>query len=690
MRKRLKDLSNSKWVERISYLLRSGSDLIVIILMILIIGVMVISVPTWILDILLSLNIGISVSVLISSFHLRRAVNISTFPSILLLTTLFRISLNISTTRLILLDAYAGRVINAFGNFVVAGNFAVGAVIFIIITVVQFIVIAKGAERVAEVSARFALDAMPGKQMSIDADMRAGIIDAEQAKRMRNELDKESQFYGAMDGAMKFIKGDVIAGIVITLVNMVAGLLIGIISKGMSLADAIRTYLILTVGDGLVSQIPALLISSSAGIIITRISSSNNTFLGQDILHQLFNQPRSLIITSIIMIFFALIPGFPFVSFFLLALIAGTGAFILNAKDDNLKNKEEGIATKQILKNDFYSPIPILIEMSSDLMKCFEKNNEVMIYDIMEKIREVIFRLSGVYIPKIMLKESKLKDNYILRIYIKELPVFQIGGANNNSFKGEERNGEGNISGMDLDVRKDEMMVLADEILREGIVLSERAKQIVLILCRILNRHTYEFIGINEVQYMVDNLERLYPALVKNTVPKVINLLRLTDVLRRLVKEGISIKDLKSILEALAEYGQTEMDTVMLTELVRTSLGRSIAFKYANYISINGYLHGTIVGYIIETKLEAILQEAVQTSPIGSYLALEPEFSLQFIQHSKELFGSRDEQIIIITQQEIRYFVRKLLELDFPDLVVLSYQELPSDITIQPLGRISF
>mgnify|MGYP005839167861 CR=1 FL=1 len=686
----LKDSFNNKLIERISDLLRSGSDLIIIILMILIIGVMVIPVPTWILDILLSLNIGISVCILISSFHLRRSVNISTFPSILLLTTLLRISLNISTTRLILLDGYAGRVINAFGNFVVAGNFAVGAVIFIIITVVQFIVIAKGAERVAEVSARFALDAMPGKQMSIDADMRAGIIDAEEAKKMRNELDKESQFYGAMDGAMKFIKGDVIAGIIITLINMVAGLLIGIVTKGMSLADAIRTYLILTVGDGLVSQIPALLISSSAGIIITRISSNNNEFLGKEILQQLFNQPRTLIITSIIMIVFALIPGLPFLSFFLLALVSGSGAFILNVKSDNLKNKEEKKVNKQIALNDFCVPIPILIEISSDLMKCFERDNETMVYAIMEKIREIIFQISGVYIPKIMLKENNLKDNYILRIYIKELPVFQMEGTSSKLFKSEGGENKENISGMDLVIKKDEIMILANEIFKENIVISEHARKIVLLLCHILNRHAYEFVGINEVQCIVNNLERLYPALVRNTVPKLINLVRLTDVLRRLVREGISIKDLKSILESLAEYGQAEMDTIMLTELVRAALGRSIALKYANYISINGYMHGTIVCYIIEPKLETILQEAIQTSPIGSYLALEPEFSSQFIQRSKELFGSKDEQIIIITQQEIRYFVRKILEIDIPDLVVLSYQELPADIIIQPLGKISF
>jgi len=670
--------------------LRNGRDLIVIVLMIVIIALMIVPMPPWMLDILLSLNIGIAVSILVASFYLQKSTNISTFPSILLFATLFRISLNISSTRLILLNGYGGRIINAFGNFVVAGNFLVGAVIFVIITVVQYIVIAKGAERVAEVSARFALDAMPGKQMSIDADMRAGIIDAADARRLRNELEKESHFYGAMDGAMKFVKGDAIAGIIITLINITAGFLIGVGLKGMPLAEAGATYLILTIGDGLVAQIPALLISTSAGIVITRISAENDALLSKEVVNQIFNHPNTLIMTSVILIMIAFLPGFPFLSFSILSLLAGMGAYALRLKNSS-KNEAPKPECQPKAKQNLQLAVPVLIELSPDLMRLFameQEENKLTINKFIVRLKQYLFKQTGLNFPEIFVRQKESREEFILRIYIKELPAYELrkldlhDEIDNKQIKVRDKRDD--ILRMEQDKE-----YLVAEVLEDSIMKARRdVAEIAYIIYQVLSKYAYEFIGINEVQEMLDDLERVYPALVKNVIPKVISLQKLADVLRRLVKEFISIKDLKSILESLAEYAHAETDSILLTELVRTSLKRQIAWKYVSYNWVDGNLCGVLSCYVIEPKLEMILQEAIQHSPLGSFLALEPEISFKFINSCKQLFKNTEERIVVITQMEIRYFVKRLLETDFPDTIVLSYQELPSDIKIQPLDII--
>ncbi len=678
----------SSLTDKITFLLGKGSDLFFIVLMIVIIGAMIIPIPDWILDILFSLDIGIALSILIASIYIKKSIDISVFPSILLLTTLFRISLNISSTRLILLNGYAGRIIDTFGNFVVGGNFIVGGVVFVIITIVQFVVIAKGAERVAEVSARFALDAMPGKQMSIDADMRAGIIDAEKAKELRSELEKESRFYGAMDGAIKFVKGDAIAGIIITLINIIAGILIGIISKGMSIKESVNIYLILTVGDGLVSQIPALLISSSAGIVTTKVNGNNNYLLSRETIYQIFNSSRNLIIVSFIMMLFSILPGFPFVPFFIISIISGTIAYTMYIKSDKTINKE----AKEIVganRKDLQIVVPILIYMAPELIKCMEYGgNKLLIVKVIDNIRNLLFQQTGVRFPEILVKESVDDDCYV-SIYIKELPVYQRRNNVKGSkiLSGNEKTSEEKYE-YSL-VKSKVFNFLSNKLLMIDIKIDEQIKQVMFDIYEVLSKHAYEFIGINEVQEMLDSLEGIYPALVRNAIPKSINLPKLTDILRRLVKEGIPIKDLKTILESIIEYSQIENDPIMLTELVRSSLKRLIIWRFVSCNYNGDRLDAALVCYIIEPKLEMILQDAINHSSAGSYLALEPEISLSIINKCKELFSNNGKQIIIVTQMEIRYFVKKMLEIDFPDIIVLSYQELPNNVKLQPIGRIS-
>ena len=697
------------------------SDIGLAALVMLIISMLIIPLPPFMLDVLIVVNISISVLLLLLAMYIPNALHLASFPSLLLVTTLFRLSLNVSSTRLILLTAQPGEVIKAFGNFVVSGNLVVGIVIFLILTIIQFIVITKGAERVAEVAARFTLDAMPGKQMSIDADLRAGAFDMDEARKKRNDLNRESQLFGSMDGAMKFVKGDSIAGLIITAINIVAGVIIGVTMMNMSASDALNIFALLTVGDGLVSQIPALLISITAGLIVTRVASEESeNHLGRDISYQLLAQPRAFIISSVLLVMFGLVPGLPMLPFFLMAGATGLTGYGLN-RSKRLKAEgklqtidEGGMPSEQDVKEQRDKRIqaqrmqdgqsqqmlpvvtPIALEVAADLIPLVEDSGDgsKFLGEMIPMMRDGLFYELGVRFPGIRVRgnETDMPPGSYL-IMINEIPLVMGTVSQDKVLVNDtvERLRLLNIDGEPatnpangnecawVDAQYQDVAEQA------GLTTWDASGYIVLHLSSVLRKNGAEFVGIQETMNMLEQLEQAFPALVKETVPKVVSPFQLTDILRRLIEEEISIRDLRSILQALAEWGQVEHDTVMLTEYVRAALKRYISHKYTRG-------QNTLIVYLLDPQIEETVRSSIQHTSSGSYLALEPEITQEILSAVRTEVGSLPptaQNPVILTTMEIRRYFRKLVELEFPHLAVLSYQELSPDMNIQPIARIS-
>ena len=635
------------------------ADLALAGLVVSIVGMMIVPLPTPLLDLLISVNIAAAVTLLLVAIYVSDALKIATFPTLLLLTTLFRLALEVSATRLILLRADAGEVIRAFGNFVVAGNLVVGAVIFLILTMIQFLVVSKGSERVAEVAARFTLDAMPGKQMSIDAELRAGHIDHNEARRRRAALARESQLFGSMDGAMKFVKGDAIAGIVVLAVNIVGGLVIGIVQRGMDAATAARTYTVLTIGEGLVAQIPALIISTSAGIIVTRVASEEEGgHLGRDIGMQIMAQPKALAITAGLLALLALVPGLPTVPFLTLATILGAVAWKL-LRAPAAESAEAGGpapggssvaragAPRGAAPDDApLSPLltPIAVEVSAELAAYLDG----FATEVVPRLREQLFAELGLPLPAVRLR---------------------TGAAGSALAEGK------------FAIRLNEVPLARGEITRDAWgVAGARLGDAVLALLR---RYGHELFGLEEAQALLDALERTHPALVREVVPKLVSLTLFTDIARRLVEEGISLRNLRDILGALAEWAPHERDPVALTEQVRAALRRAITYRYAG----DG---GALAAYLLDPMIEDAIREAVQRTATGSYLALEPQLSHDIVAAVGRAVGpGAASGAVLLTGAEIRRYVRRLIETDHPNLPVLSFQELAPEAQIRPIARIS-
>lgn len=682
------------------------SDIMLALLVTGIIGMMIIPLPTWLMDLLLSLNITIAVIILLVAIYIADATKIAAFPTILLITTLFRLGLNISTTRLILLYADAGRVIEAFGNFVVAGNYVVGAVIFLILTLIQFIVISKGSERVAEVAARFTLDALPGKQMSIDADMRAGIIDVEEGRRRRKALERESQLYGSMDGAMKFVKGDAIAGIIITIINIIGGLIIGTLQMGMEISEALQTFTLLTIGDGLVSQIPALIISTSAGMVVTRVSSEEtDTHVGKDIGTQVLAQPKAIAIAAGLLLGLAIVPGLPFVPFFVLSCITGTIAFGLfrTAKIVEIRQIESDKQAKQQIEGSTMGdtkllplPTPLSLEVSKELTPLIdsEQDGGKFINEMIPRMREALQYELGIQFPGIRVRGNLPDlepDVYVIKL--NEVPLIS-GRVKQGMCLVNERSENlklFNIEGINTTNPadggyacwiKEEQKDIAKQ---AGFTVWDTPGVMLLHLAGVLKRYSHELLGIQEVKTILETMEKVYPAVVEAVIPKILTPLQLTDILKRLIQEGISIRDMRTILQALAEWGQVEKDTVMLTEYVRCELKRYITFKYTQG-------KGTLFVYLLDPQIEEIVLNSIQHTPSGNYLSLDPEVTHQILEAIKKEIGNLPptaQKPVILTTMDIRRYFRRLVEIEFPELAVLSYQELTPEVTIQPLSRIS-
>ncbi|HSX13045.1 MAG TPA: type III secretion system export apparatus subunit SctV [Chlamydiales bacterium] len=682
-----------------------SSDLMLAAIIIAIVMMLIFPVPPNIIDILITINLAVSLSLLFVSLYIQKAVHLSIFPSLLLITTLYRLGVNISSTRQILLHHNAGRIIHAFGTFVVGGNYVVGGVVFLIITIVQFIVVTKGAERVAEVAARFTLDAMPGKQMSIDADLRAGIIDQQQARDLRLGLSKESQLYGAMDGAMKFVKGDAIAGIVIAVVNIIGGLIIGITQHNMSAGQAAKIYTLLSIGDGLVSQIPSLMIAITAGIVTTRVSSEKkDTNLGKEISEQLLNQPKALLISGSILGAMALIPSFPAWPFLTLAgIIGSTGyVFLKNSKRIAAKAAAGITATETNVPGhamaaggaeDFALTLPVVLEIGSAISLTLRKDKQGLTFidQMIPKMRHSLYQDLGVRFPGVHVKtDSQTLDKTEYAIHLNEVPIVRgkIILKHLLTNESEEILRRYNIPfvtqkstlGMPSLWVDDKYQ---DQLKKAGIRYWTGLEVMILHLSKFYRQFASEFIGIQEVRAMIEFVERSFPDLIKE-VTRLVPLQKMTEIFRRLVQEQISVKDIRTILEALSEWAQTEKDTILLTEYVRSSLKRYISYKYSLGQSV-------LSVYLLDPEIEDMIRGAIKQTSAGSYLALDPD-SVQLILHSLRTTiqptPPGGQPPALLTAIDVRRFARKLIEGEFPDLPVISFQEIVPEIRIQPLGRV--
>ncbi|MBM3198209.1 MAG: EscV/YscV/HrcV family type III secretion system export apparatus protein [Chlamydiae bacterium] len=691
----------------LSFINRS-SDVILALFVVTLIMMIVIPVSTFLLDNLIALNLTLSVSLLMVSLYIPKAVQLSIFPSLLLITTLFRLGIEISATRQILLHADGGHIIYAFGNFVVGGNFIVGIVVFLIITMVQFIVVTKGAERVAEVAARFTLDAMPGKQMSIDADMRSGVIDANQARDLRLALTKESQLYGAMDGAMKFVKGDVIASIVIAVINIIGGLIVGVTMHKMSALQAAQIYTLLSIGGGLVSQIPSLLISLTAGIVTTRVSSDKkDANLGSDISSQLLGQPKALMIAAVVVFFMSLIPGFPSTIFFILALALGAIGVSLSfsAKRAKAKALGEGMAPGAVRtdvdghtvisgpQDEYALTLPVILEVGKGLSQALKKEKTEMSFidELIPKMRHALYQDLGVRFPGVHVKTDSINlDSDEYSISLNEVPIVRGKILQGQLLTNETpetlrkfnlpftstKNALG-LPSLWVDAKYQEILQKA------RIKFWKPIDVMILHLSYFYKQYASEFIGIQEVRGILEFIEKSYPDLVKE-VTRLVPLQKLTDIFRRLVQEQVSIKDLRTILEALSEWAQTEKDVVLLTEYVRSSLKRYISYKYSLGQSI-------LSVYLLDPEIEDLVRGAIKQTSAGSYLALDPDsvqLILQSLRNTIVPTPEGGQPPVLLTAIDVRRFVRKLIESEFVDLAVISYQEIVPEIRIQPLGRV--
>jgi type III secretion protein V len=639
----------------------AGADIALAALVVLVVGLMIVPLPTWTLDLLIATNLSAAVAILLVVLYVPDAIGIATFPTLLLLTTLFRLALNVASTRLILLQANAGEVIKAFGTFVVRGNYVVGGVVFLVLTIIQFIVIAKGSERVAEVGARFVLDAMPGKQMAIDAELRGGTIDGNEARRRRRLLQRESQFYGAMDGAMKFVKGDVIASLVILVVNLLGGLAIGVAMKGMTAVDALKRYGLLTIGDGLVTQIPALVLSTAAGVLVTRVASEEaDTPLGDELARQLLGVPKALQVASVFVLLLAAVPGLPTAPF----LVLGAALmFVGRARARAKRVEEQRAATEPTPKERARGPgaaagepafVPLVtpwsLEVSADLEPLLDAQGREGegLRAAASGLRETVFAELGVPLPspRVRVRADLGARSVVLSLH--EVPAAVLAPA--------------------------------PQLDGDAVVAWVRGRALDLLRAR-----AADFLGLAEVQRLLDELEQFAPATVRNVVPKPVSLVLLTDVLRRLVEERVSVRDLRGILEALSTVAATEKDPLNLAEYVRSQMRRVITFRLTAGT-------GQLDVVLVDPLLEDTVRRAVTRTAAGSFLTLPPQAARDVLTAIRRAVGSvaapkEHAPAVLLTQPDIRRFVRKLIESELPDVWVVSFAELLPEVALKPVAR---
>nr|WP_283205571.1 flagellar biosynthesis protein FlhA [Garciella nitratireducens] len=675
---------------------RKNTDIIVAFGVMGIITLIILPISTVLLDILLTFNITLSVIILLLSMFTTDILQFSIFPTLLLITTLFRLGLNISSTRLILSQGNAGQVVEAFGNFVTGGNYIVGGVIFVIIIVIQLIVITSGASRVSEVSARFTLDAMPGKQMSIDADLNAGAINDQEAKLRRKKLQQEADFYGAMDGAMKFVKGDSIAGMIITVINFIGGIAIHVLQNDLAVIEALSKFALLTIGDGLVSQIPSLLISVSSGILVTR-SSSDESF-GTDLGNQLFSFPKVLIITSIVLFILGIVPGLPTVPFLVLAIVSGIVAYLL--KEEEKQNHElieiaatEDMQSKPKEPEDIRHYVqvePLEIEIGYGLISLADEKNGGDLLERITGIRRQCALEMGIVVPPIRIRDNlQLQTNeYILKIKGIEVARGQV--MPNHLLVMDPENKKIDLPGIATTEPAFGLPALwIEESLRDkaemmGATIVDATTVMVTHLSEVIKEHGYELIGRQQVKELLDVVKEKYSAVVQELIPDLLSLGEVQKVLQNLLRERVPINDLVTILETLADYAPNTKDIELLTEYVRTALSRNIVLPY---LDENKVIHVIT----IHPKLEQYLSDNIQRSFQGSFPAIEPSVNTKILENIHEQIDRLSMQQInpvILTSPKIRAAFKRMIELAFPGIAVLSLNEIPNSIEIKVEGMV--
>ena len=671
------------------------SDIVVALGIITIIIMMIIPLPSFLLDLLLSLNITFALIIVMVAVYNIEPLDISVFPSLLLITTLFRLALNVSSTRLILLDGYAGEVIMAFGNFVVGGNAVVGFIIFVILIIIQFLVITKGSERVAEVAARFTLDAMPGKQMSIDADLNSGAITDAQAHQRRKNIQREADFYGAMDGASKFVKGDAIAAIIIIVINIVGGFIIGMVQRDLGPLQALQSYTLLTVGEGLVNQIPALLISTATGIVVTRAASETN--LGHDMVDQLFTNPRVFFIVSGVLALMSLVPGLPIVPFLSLGIVVFLIGFVLQSTEKKVAESQITDQEEQE-KEEVRKPENIVSLLQIDTMELEIGYSLIPMVDVSQggdlldrvvMIRRQCAMELGLIVPTIRIRDNiQLKPN----IYVIKLKGIEIAKgellldhylAMNPGTVFEEIAGVETVEpafglpALWIQENRREDAELA------GYTVVDPVSVLATHLTEVIKSHASEVLGRQEVQTLIDAVKQNNPSVVEEVTSNLLSIGEIQKILAKLLRERISIRDMVTILETLADSAQLTKDTDILTEYVRHALARQISKQYAQ--------NNTLTCLTVDPGLENKISGAVQRTEAGSYVALEPQVLQAILASiSSELpkVTSLGYQPIVLTSPAVRTYFYKLIERSAPNLIVLSYAELESKLEVQSLGMV--
>ena len=679
--------------------LTNNSDILMAALVVGILVFMILPLPAFILDLLLSFNITLSIVILLVGMYIVHPLQLSAFPTILLLATLFRLSLNIASTRVILLGGMegtsaAGKVIQAFGSFVVGGNYFVGIIVFLILVIINFMVITKGAGRIAEVAARFTLDAMPGKQMSIDADLNAGLISEDEARKRREDIAREAEYYGAMDGANKFVRGDAIAGIIITLINILGGLTIGVLQNGMAFGDAAQNYTLLTVGDGLVSQIPALIVSTAAGIIVSRAGSESS--LGRDITAQVLFQHRAIGIASAVLMGFALIPGLPTLPFLTLAGAAAAVSFVVykagqeiqedQESVDLLPDRQEGAENLESLP-----PLDILsLEVGYGLIPLVDVEQGGELLTRIKSIRHQTADEIGLLVPPIHIQDNMQLQPGEYRILLKGNQIARGELALNHYLAMNPGDAVGQIDGIATNeptyglpavwIKEDHR----ERAIADGFTVVDLATVMTTHISDVISRHAHELIGRQEVQRMLDHFKQTYPKVVEELIPNLLPLGGVVKVLQNLLKEQVSVRDLLAILETLADWAPMTKDLDILTEYVRQALARAIVRPYVKP-------DGSLAGVTLEHGVEKAISEAIQRTDHGSFLAMDPR-AIEKIVHALgrhiETFAALNSQPLVLCSAQVRPHFKRLIDRMVPNLAVLSYDEVMNNAQIQTIGSV--
>ncbi len=668
-------------------------DLVVVILLVTAILMMILPLPTWLVDVLIAVNIAGAVLLLMMGLYLKRPLEFSTLPSVILIITIFRLALSITTTRLILLNADAGSIIETFGQFVIAGEIIVGLVVFLIITIVQFVVITKGSERVAEVSARFTLDALPGKQMSIDSDLRNGDIDATEARLRRRTIEQESQFFGAMDGAMKFVKGDAIAGLVIVAVNLVGGIAIGMVSHNMEAGQAVETYSLLTVGDGLAAQLPALFVSLAAGSVITRVATDENENLGADITREMISSVIALRVAAVILAVMMFIPGFPWPVFLILAASLAAvsysdklGKMVFGESEDEADAEGEA----DLLESVGLEKSPFVVRINPDFLS--EEDRKVFVEKSQEATLGVSAEIGLAIMPPRLLVDPSLPFD-IVKVDLDDVTVATF--AIDPDRMGVDADAEA-LTLLDIGHQRADSPPMGFKDLHwidaeDASAVAERALNpmspldVLLIGVRATQlRFASQCLGVQETRVALVGMAQHYPDLASE-VRDLLPLNKITEVFRRLIDESVPVRNQRLLLEALAEWAAKEQDPVVLTEYVRTALKRQICNALAGEDRV-------IPVYLLDGQVEDALRNAVRQTTVGEYLALDDGLSAALVESIRDNLREPVEggtPPVVLASLDVRRFVRSLMSNNgMRDTAVLSYQDLSTEFTITPLTTI--